>query len=117
MYISNINSSSVKLQSIETESIPTTGETITVFSENNLTFLYVVKGAADFKVNDREGQVKKRDMILLNPETTLELTTIRKVEWIKITLSGILFTSSLDIDSKSQMFVTEIGRASCRERQ
>ena len=107
MYISNINSSSVKLQSIETESIPTTGETITVFSENNLTFLYVVKGAADFKVNDREGQVKKRDMILLNPETTLELTTIRKVEWIKITLSGILFTSSLDIDSKSQMFVTE----------
>ncbi|MFL2129282.1 MAG: helix-turn-helix domain-containing protein [Ruoffia tabacinasalis] len=107
MYISNINSSSIKLQSIETESIPTTGKSITVFSENNLTLLYIVKGAADFNVNDREGQVKKRDMILLNPETTLELTTIRKVEWIKITLTGILFTSSLDIDSKSQMFVTE----------
>ncbi|MBZ6527164.1 helix-turn-helix transcriptional regulator [Aerococcaceae bacterium DSM 111021] len=107
MYISNINSSSIKLQSIETENVTTTNETVTVFSETNLTLLYIVKGAANYVVNERQGDVKKRDMILLNPETVLEITPLRKVEWIKISLTGILFTSSLDIDSNSRMFITE----------
>lgn len=107
MYISNINSSSIKLQSIETESVTNTSEAVSIYSEDNLTLLYIVKGAANYAVNDRQGDVKKRDLILLNPQTELELTPLRKIEWIKISLSGILFTSSLDIDSNSQMFVTE----------
>lgn len=107
MYISNINSSSIKLQSIDTESVVSTNEPVQIYSEEYLTLIYIVKGAANFSGHDKQGDVKKRDLIILNPDTNLELSPLRKIEWIKITLSGILFTSSLEIDSVSQVFVTE----------
>ncbi|XJS10414.1 helix-turn-helix domain-containing protein [Aerococcaceae bacterium WGS1372] len=107
MYISNINSSSIKLQSIDTESIVEIQEPVNIYSENHLTLLYIVKGAANYSSHDETGDVKKRDLIILNPDNNLELAPLRKLEWIRITLSGILFTSSLEIDSTNQLFVTE----------
>lgn len=107
MYISNINSSSIKLQSIVTESVTPGDQPITILAQDHLTLLYIVKGAANYTINERQGDIKKRDLVILNPETALEISPLRKIEWIKISLSGILFTSSLEIDSSSQMFITE----------
>lgn len=107
MYISNINSSSIKLQSIVTEGVVKTQDPVEFYSEEYLTLIYIVKGAANYSTHDESGDVKKRDVIILNPDNPFKLAPLRKLEWIRITLSGILFTSSLEIDSTNPIFVTE----------
>lgn len=104
MYISNINSASIKLNSITSERIGTDKPTI-INSEDQLVIVYIHKGAANYTHLTTNGEIKKRDLILLNPDQTLELEPIRKLEWIIIRLTGILFTSSLEINSNSQLFI------------
>lgn len=106
MYISNVNSSSIKLQSIESETIDST-ESMTTYSEDELILLYMNKGAANYSTVDSEGEFKKRDLLIINPNNEVTITPIRKIDWVKIRLSGILFTSSLEINSDLQIFITE----------
>lgn len=104
MYISNVNSASIKLKEIKTEQI-THLEPFTVESTEELVVLYVHKGAATYTDQGIENEIKKRDLIILNPNYSLTVNPIRKIEWIRINLSGIMFTSSLDINANNHLFV------------
>lgn len=106
MYISNVNSSSIKLQSIQAETIDST-DNIIIYSEDELILLYMNKGAATFYSDDMQGDFKKRDLLIINPNNQVEISPIRKIDWVKIKLSGILFTSSLEINSSQDIFITE----------
>ncbi len=104
MYISNVNSASIKLKSIESEKIAVT-ETQTIHSEDQLVLLYIHKGALNYQHDGHQGEMKKRDLVILNPHQTIEIEPVRKIEWIQIRLTGILFTSSLEINSANQLFI------------
>lgn len=104
MYISNVNSASIKLKSIESERVAVE-EAQTIHSEDNLILLYIHKGALNYKHDGHQGEIKKRDLVILNPRQTIEIEPIRKIEWIQIKLTGILFTSSLEINSENQLFI------------
>lgn len=104
MYISNINSASIKFNSIVSERIGLE-EPKMIQSDDQLVIVYIHKGAANYTHLSTNGEIKKRDLILLNPGQTLVLEPIRKLEWIMIRLTGIVFTSSLEINSKSQLFI------------
>src|SRR5699024_12758434 len=92
MYISNINSSSIKIHAINKEEM-TTKQPITIYSEDQVTLLYIIKGGGNYETKLSSGQFKKEDLIILNPGMELTIEPLRKVEWIKFTLSGILFIS------------------------
>lgn len=104
MYISNVNSASIKLQSIKLENIPQE-DPIHIESQHDLIMLYINKGAAHFVHGKETGQIKKRDLVILNPNQSLDLTPIRKLEWIKVDVSGILFTSSMEVNSQDHLFI------------
>lgn len=104
MYISNVNSASIKLKSIESERVAVE-EAQTIHSEDNLILLYIHKGALNYKHDGHQGEIKKRDLVILNPHQSIEIEPIRKIEWIQIKLTGILFTSSLEINSENQLFI------------
>lgn len=104
MYISNVNSASIKLKSIESEKIAVT-ETQTIHSEDQLVLLYIHKGALNYQHDGHQGEMKKRNLVILNPHQTIEIEPVRKIEWIQIRLTGILFTSSLEINSANQLFI------------
>ena len=104
MYISNVNSASIKLKSIESERVAVE-EAQTINSEDNLILLYIHKGALNYKHDGHQGEIKKRDLVILNPRQSIEIEPIRKIEWIQIKLTGILFTSSLEINSENQLFI------------
>lgn len=104
MYISNINSASIKLDKIQAEKIPTS-QNITIDSKEHLVMIYIHKGAAHYTYNGIEGEIKKRDILILNPEHTIQISPVRKIEWIKIDLSGVLFTSSTEIESMDNIFI------------
>ena len=103
MYISNVNSASVKLTSITTQQLPA-NEHHKIASEDLLIF-YVNKGAGICHSEYEQHEIKKRDVIILNPGTTITLDPIRKIDWICIALSGVVFTSSQEANSSSQLFV------------
>lgn len=104
MYISNINSASIKLEDIQLERIPTNGS-ISVESGDHLVMIYIHKGAANYTYFDTIGEVKKRDLIILNPQETIQLEPIRKLEWIRVEVTGILFTSSFEVESQRNLFI------------
>ncbi|MGF3214562.1 helix-turn-helix domain-containing protein [Facklamia sp. P12945] len=104
MYISDINSASVKLDSIQSEKI-TSSQRFTVQSSDKLVLIYVHKGAADFISEEKIGGFKKRDIIILNPNHSIEIQPIRKLEWFRVEISGILFTSSAEIESMDNIFI------------
>lgn len=104
LYISNVNSATIKLKSIVQENIPKE-DAFTIQSEEDLVMIYIHKGSALYHHNNEEGEVKKRDLIILNPHHQLELDPIRKIEWIKVSLSGVVFTSSLEVNSDERLFV------------
>lgn len=58
MYLSNINSTSIKIHSIQTEII-TSKESITINSEDNVTILCIIKGEADYELPMKEGKANK----------------------------------------------------------
>ncbi|MCR8969539.1 helix-turn-helix domain-containing protein [Facklamia sp. 7083-14-GEN3] len=104
MYISNINSASVKLDGIQSEKI-TASQRFTIESSDKLVLIYVHKGAADFISGEKIGNFKKRDIIILNPNHSIDIQPIRKLEWIRVEISGILFTSSAEIESMDNIFI------------
>ncbi|AXY26621.1 AraC family transcriptional regulator [Suicoccus acidiformans] len=106
MYISNVNSASIKLKSIENETVAVDDE-VTIYSENELILLYFNKGASDYIINGdtQKQEMKKRDLVILNPGNALTFIPVRKIEWIKVVLTGVLFTSSLDINSANELFI------------
>lgn len=87
MYISNVNSASIKLKSIESERVAVE-EAQTIHSEDNLILLYIHKGALNYKHDGHQGEIKKRDLVILNPHQSIEIEPIRKIEWIQIKLTG-----------------------------
>lgn len=106
MYISNINSSSIKVHSIQTETI-TGKEPVIIKTDDHVTILCIVQGGADYELPMRVGKTKKADVLVLNPSTTLEIKPHRKMEWLKLDLSGIEFISSVNIDTERQHFKIE----------
>lgn len=106
MYISNINSSSIKIHSIQTETI-NDKEPIIINSDDHVTILCIVKGGADYELPMRVGKTKKGDVLVLNPGTKIEIKPHRKMEWLKLDLSGIEFIYSVDIDTERQHFKIE----------
>lgn len=104
MYISNINSASIKLDHIQTENI-SASQAINIKSDNNLVILYIHKGAANFTDGNHVGEIKKRDLVILNPGHQFEIQLIRKIEWVRIELTGIVFTSSNEIESEQDLFI------------
>lgn len=106
MYISNVNSSSIKLQSIESQNI-SASETVEMYSEEDLVLIYINKGAATYSIDDEEYEFKKRDLLILNPQTRAMIYPIRKLDWIVVKLSGVLFTSSININEVHRHFLTK----------
>lgn len=104
MYISNINSASIKLEDIQLEKIPTSGS-VTINSEDHLVMIYIHKGAATYSYFDSIGEVKKRDLIILNPQESIQIDPIRKIEWVRVEVTGILFTSSFEVESQRNLFI------------
>src|SRR5699024_5390211 len=102
--------SSIKIHAINKEEM-TTKQPITIYSEDQVTLLYIIKGGGNYETKLSSGQFKKEDLIILNPGMELTIEPLRKVEWIKFTLSGILFISSIDIDSTKQLYVTHDERS------
>src|SRR5699024_12412685 len=101
MYISNINSSSIKIHAINKEEM-TTKQPITIYSENQVTLLYIIKGGGNYETKLSSGQIIKEDLIILNHRIELTIEQIRKIDWIKFTLSRILYISSMTIYSTDQ---------------
>src|SRR5699024_11913573 len=77
MYISNINSSSIKLHAINKEEM-TTKQPITIYSEDQVTLLYIIKGGGNYETKLSSGQFKKEDLIILNPGMELTIEPLRK---------------------------------------
>ena len=104
MYISNVNSASISLKSIEMQHIATENN-YTIQSFDDLAMIYINKGAANFDNGKEIYEIKKRDFIILNPNHEITIEPVRKLEWIRIDVDGILFTSSLEINSADQLFI------------
>lgn len=105
MYISNINTATVALNEITVEKIP--GDETYHHISDNLTMLFINKGAAQISINDEEVTIKKHDLIIFNPDYQISIEPIRKLEWIHLDISGILFTSTFEVNSLQQVFIIE----------
>ncbi|MBF6625210.1 AraC family transcriptional regulator [Tuanshanicoccus lijuaniae] len=104
MYISNVNSASIKLNQIQSNHIQES-ETPTLASSDYLTLVYIHKGAAHYETKQGElVELKKREVLILNPGHSITLTPIRKMEIIIVQLSGIVFTSSIKLDTSDTFF-------------
>jgi len=104
MYISNVNSASINMKSISMQHI-STDDNYQFESFDDLTMIYINKGAAIYHNDNDNYEIKKRDLILLNPNHTIEIEPVRKLEYIRIDVAGILFTSSLEINSDEKLFI------------
>lgn len=103
MYISNVNTASINMKEASQKFVPDNADWI-FDSEDTLYLIYIHKGAATYTANDIEGEVRKRDILLVNPKQRVEFQTIRKIDAIIIGVSGVLFTSSLEINSPDELF-------------
>ena len=103
MYISNVNSASVKLVSISAQQL-SVEKPREIVSENLLIF-FINKGAGTCLYDGETHEIKKRDVVILNPNTPMEMEPVRKIEWTCIELSGIVFTSSQAATSNAQFFI------------
>lgn len=105
MYISNISSSSINLQSVEHTAI-SVGDVERIYSDDNVIICYINKGAASYEDSGLSGDLAKRGILIVNPQTEVYLKAIRNIDCTMITLQGILFTSSNDINSKQAVFTS-----------
>ncbi|MBS4461693.1 helix-turn-helix transcriptional regulator [Aerococcaceae bacterium zg-B36] len=104
MYISNVNSASIKLHQIQSNNIPES-HTTTLESNDYLTLIYIHKGAAHYETQQAEQvELKKREVLILNPGHSITLSPIRKIEYICVQLTGIIFTSSMQLDTSDSFF-------------
>lgn len=103
MYISNINSTSIKLKSIEAHQTDM-NTPLVLHAENFLTIIYINKGAADYDSVHHSNTIKKRELLIINPNTTIHLNPLRRLEWISLKLTGVTFTSAVEIASDDQFF-------------
>ena len=92
MYISNVNSASINMKSISMQHI-STDDNYQFESFDDLTMIYINKGAANYHNDNDNYEIKKRDLILLNPNHTIEIEPVRKLEYIRIDVAGILSVS------------------------
>lgn len=104
MYISNVNSATIKLSSISIVSLMP-HEPLTLLS-NELLIYYISKGAGHCRFDNRSQEIKKRDIIIINPGTNFTIEPTRKIECIRIVLSGVLFTSTMGTQSEHNSFIT-----------
>ncbi|MGX7106176.1 helix-turn-helix domain-containing protein [Hutsoniella sourekii] len=104
MYISNINSASIKLKRIKAEEYDV-DEKVTLYSDDELLIYYINQGAVHFDDQGKDREVKKNQILILNPGEKVVLTVTRKTFWQKLYLNGVLFTSSLAIDSTKNVFI------------
>lgn len=103
MYISNVNTASIHLMSLSTE--VNDDHHLTIQTNKHLTFFYILKGALTYKSEGETTNLKRHDLLIVNPNQQLDITLLRKVEWVRFEVDGIVFTSSYDISADSQTFV------------
>ena len=104
MYISNINTASIRLENIELDRI-SEGSPKTIHSHDHLTILYLAKGAATCSHHDTRDNIKKKDLIILNPNQQVTIDPIRKIEYIQLDITGVVFISSSKIEGDHGVFV------------
>lgn len=104
MYISNVNSASIKLQHIE-ESMIAADEQKIFQTEEELEIICILKGAGTCVHRDYSHEIKKRDILIINPNEKIRIEPLRKMEFVDIKLTGVVFTSSSDTKSQNQLFV------------
>lgn len=104
MYISNVNSASIKLSSISLISLQP--NELTSLTSDELLIYYINKGAGLCQCDGLSQEIKKRDIIIINPGHHLIIEPTRKLECIRIALSGVLFTSTIDTQSNHNAFIT-----------
>lgn len=105
MYISNINTATVALNEITVERV--SEQEPYHHSSDNLTMLFLNKGAGQISIDDEDVTIKKHDLIIFNPDYPIVIKPIRKLEWVRLDVSGILFTSTFEVNSSQQVFIIE----------
>ena len=92
MYISNVNTASIHLMSLSTE--VNDDHHLTIQTNKHLTFFYILKGALTYESEGETTNLKRHDLLIVNPNQQLDITLLRKVEWVRFEVDGIVFTSS-----------------------
>ena len=103
MYISNVNTASIHLISLTTEEYD--DNRLTIHSNEHLTLFYILKGAMSYEVDGETTNLKRHDLLIVNPNHQIDMSLLRKSEWIRFEIDGIVFTSSYDIAVDLQTFV------------
>lgn len=104
MYISNINSSSIKINHINSHQIPSS-ESIILNTEDNLMLIYCKKGLCNYEIDDANYRFIENDILILNPFQKMLLSADKAAEVVSIHLHGFVFTSSVNLDSSDTHFL------------
>ncbi len=104
MYISNINSSSIKISRIEHYLLQTKDSKV-LQTEDNLMLIYVKKGQTHFGIDDKDYRCQENDILILNPQQKISFEADKNSEIITILLTGFVFTSSVNLDSVDGHFL------------
>ncbi len=103
MYISNVNTASIHLKNLITEKHD--DHHLTIETNEHLVLFYILKGAMTYELEEETVTLKRHDLLIVNPNNQIDMTLLRKVEWIRIEVEGIVFTSSFDIARNKETFV------------
>lgn len=104
MYISNINTSSLKFSSIENKALSIPHTKVTIDSFENTVLIYVLDGNAHIQHDKNHQTLSNHQMIIINPNQTCIVSTNDTCQLIILRASGYQFTSSTAINSNNMLF-------------
>lgn len=102
-----IESSLIKIQSIERVVNEEVGVPIVYPDTSNFILIYVLKGAGRIASDSKDYDIKKGSIILINAHTHSTIALLRKTEWIQIVIDGIVITDVNQAFVNHQIIVKE----------
>lgn len=102
MYISNVNSSSIKIHGVSSH-LFTTQEERQIESHQDVLFLFLRAGALSIQVDRQEIIVKSGELLILNPHEVATLIALDNSRYFIARVGGILITSNISIESDDRL--------------
>lgn len=106
MYISNVNSSSIKILSLENLTNKA-HDTIQLSTNLDVMIIFITKGSAQFSIYGKQHQLKANELLMINPQQEVTLQVVKDLHYSIIHLSGFVFTSSQTLNSTDTIFHLE----------
>lgn len=97
MYISNVNSSSIKIHEVSSH-LFTSEEERVLESQKDLLFLFLRAGLLVVKVNGQEIHLGSGELLIINPHETARLRALDNSRYFIVKVGGISITSNISLD-------------------